>query len=89
MMPKVDKATARQRAARLIALGEELEAAYIGSLLGRSDEVLFEEESTVYPGCKEGYSRRYVRVAAHAAHNEVKTVKLNRAKDNVIFGEEN
>ncbi len=89
MSPKVDKATARRRAAELISLGEELEGAYISGLLGRSDEVLFEEESKAYPGCMEGYSTRYVRVAAKAAHNEVKTVALKCAKHNVIYGEEN
>lgn len=89
MTPKVDKATARRRGAELIALGEELEAAYIGSLTGCSDEVLFEEESSVFTGCTEGYSRRYVRVAARAVKNEVKTVKLIRAKDKVFYGEEN
>jgi threonylcarbamoyladenosine tRNA methylthiotransferase MtaB len=89
MTPKVDKATARRRAAELISLGDELEAAYIGSLLGCSEEVLFEEASVAYPGCMEGYSSRYVRVAAIAAHNEVKKVALVRAKYKVIYGEEN
>jgi threonylcarbamoyladenosine tRNA methylthiotransferase MtaB len=90
MTPKVDKATARRRASELIVLGETLETAYMERMLGREDEVLFEEESAVYVGCLEGYSRRYVRVAAQAAqaaHNEVITVALLRAKDKVIYGE--
>ena len=88
MTPKVDKIISRQRASALIALGEELEDAYIGSLLGKEDEVLFEEESAAFPGCREGYSRRYVRTAAQAGHNEVKTIALIRVKDKVIYGEE-
>lgn len=89
MTPKVDKATAHRRASELISLGGKLETEYISGLLGRSDEVLFEEKSKTYPGCMEGYSTRYVRVAAKAAYNEVKTVALISAKDNVIYGEEN
>jgi threonylcarbamoyladenosine tRNA methylthiotransferase MtaB len=89
MMPRVEKSVTRRRAAELVSLGEELETAYIAGLLGRSEEVLFEEPSAAFPGCMEGYSRRYVRVAAKAEHNEVKPVALLRAKDNVIFGEEN
>lgn len=88
MTPKVDKMTARRRASELIALGEQLEDAYVASLLGREDEVLFEEASEAFPDCLEGYSRRYVRVAAQAAHNEIKTVALSRAKGKVIYGEE-
>jgi len=87
MTPKVDKATARDRASELIVLGESLEEAYIDMVLGREDEVLFEEASSAFLGCLEGYSRRYVRVAAQAAHNEVRTVPLLYAKDKVIYGE--
>ncbi len=87
MNPKVDKTIARRRASELIALGEKLEDTYITSLIGREDNVLFEEASTAYPGCIEGYSSRYVRVAACAEHNDIKRVELLRAKDNVIFGE--
>ena len=87
MAPKVDKATARRRAAELITLGDKLETAYLDSLIGYQDEVLFEENSSVFPSCLEGYSRRYVRVAAQAGHNEVKTVALLRVKDKVIYGE--
>ncbi len=88
MTPKVDKTIARLRASELIALGDELEDAYIASLLGHADEVLFEEASKAFSGCLEGYSRRYVRVAANAVHNEIKTVALTRAKDKVIYAEE-
>lgn len=88
MTPKVDKATARLRASELITLGEELEDVYIDALIGREDEVLFEEASGVFPSCLEGYSRRYVHVAAQAEHNDVKNVALIRAKDKVIYAEE-
>ena len=49
-----------QRARRLIAVGHELERAYLASLVGQTVEVMTEEEG-------EGYSRRYVRVRAPGA----------------------
>ncbi len=88
MTPRVDKATAKHRASELIALGEALETDYLRSLAGHQDEVLFEENSATYPGCAEGYSRRYVRVAAQAAPGEMRTVTLASAKQSVLYGEE-
>ncbi|MGI5885593.1 MAG: tRNA (N(6)-L-threonylcarbamoyladenosine(37)-C(2))-methylthiotransferase MtaB [Candidatus Spyradocola sp.] len=48
------------RARRLIALGKELEAGYVRGLLGRTVEVMVEED-------EEGYSREYVRVRVPGA----------------------
>ena len=87
MKPKVPIAAARERAKKLILIGEELEHEYLSSLIGRNDEVLFEEESEVFPGLTEGYSKRYVRVAANAKENECAQVRLEEIKDNVIFAE--
>jgi threonylcarbamoyladenosine tRNA methylthiotransferase MtaB len=86
MQPKVPKHIARQRTGELIALGEACEKAYIQSLIGRQTHVLFEDESDVYPGCLEGYSERYVRVASNANGNELKTVTLTGVKGTVAYG---
>lgn len=87
MKPKVPKAVARRRAGELIELGEQLEREYIDSLMGTSAEVLFEEESQAYPGLMEGYSERYVRVAACAKSNEMRVVTLRESRGTVARGE--
>lgn len=87
MTPKVPKAVARRRANELIVLGEQMEAAYIKSQLGLRAEVLFEEASKDFPGCMEGYSERYMRVAARAEKNELKPVVLKEIKGLVAYGE--
>ncbi len=87
MKPKIQIATARQRAKQLISIGEKLEHGYLSSLIGRTDEVLFEEKSKVFPGFTEGYSKRYVRVAAKAKENECAQVRLKEIKNAIMRGE--
>ena len=86
MTPRVPKAVAKQRAAELIRLGESLEESYIKSMIGREAQVLFEEPSEIFEGCLEGYSERYIRVAAQANRNELKTVKLIEQKQKTVMG---
>ena len=86
MSPKVPKSLAKKRAAELISLGDQYEAAYIKSMDGQRLEVLFEETSREFDGCLEGYSRRYIRVAAKAEKNEMKTVTISRVCDKIAFG---
>lgn len=86
MHPKVSKQTAKRRAAELIALGDIYEKKYIESLIDGVAQVLFEDASASFEGCLEGYSERYVRTAAIAQKNELKTVRLKTIKDNVMFG---
>jgi threonylcarbamoyladenosine tRNA methylthiotransferase MtaB len=87
MQPKVPKSVARQRANELITLGGVYEKKYIESLIGLKAQVLFEDESEAYEGCLEGYSERYIRVAASADRNELKTVTLTDHKNMVAYGE--
>ena len=87
MTPRVPKAMARRRAGELITLGERLEREYIGSLMGKKAEVLFEEASQDWPGLAEGYSERYVRVAARAESNEMRTVTLREVRGTTARGE--
>ncbi len=76
MKPRVAKIVSRERAAELIKLGDALEEGYINSMIGKNAQVLFEEPSETFEGCMEGYSERYVRVAAKAERNDLKTVTL-------------
>lgn len=87
MTPKIPGSLAKQRAKQLISLDEELELKYLESLRDRTDEVLFEEPSKVFKGLMEGYSTRYVRVAAKAEENECKNVVLGCIKDKVMRGD--
>lgn len=88
MKPKVEKRVAKARAAELIALGDVCEKKYLENMQGHREEVLFEEESAVFEGCLEGYSSRYIRVAAKAEKNELKTVTLGKICDNIVLGNE-
>ncbi len=87
MSPKVPKAVARRRAGELIALGERLEKKYIESQLGRCADVLLEEQSKQFSGCLEGYSERYIRIAAKAEKNELKSVCIKDMKGLTAYGE--
>jgi threonylcarbamoyladenosine tRNA methylthiotransferase MtaB len=87
MTPKVPKKIIKERAAELIALGEIYENRYIEMLIGKSAEIIFEDESDVFEDCLEGYSERYIRVASKADNNEIKTVKLIKALNKVAYGE--
>lgn len=89
MTPKVPGDISKHRAKELISLGEKLEHKYLESLLGRTEEVLFEEPSKAFEGLMEGYSKRYVRVAAKAEENECKKVVLEDIKGKVIKGKLN
>ena len=87
LTPKVPKAVSRRRAAELVALGEILEENYIHGQLGNNAQVLFEEDSKQFAGLFEGYSERYIRVAAYAEKNEIKTVRLSDVRGLTAFGE--
>lgn len=72
MEGKVPKAVREERARELIALGDKLARAYVGSWMGKPCEVLFEE---VAPGGAVGYSREYIRVRANGAPGDIRTVR--------------
>ena len=87
MEPKVPKNVIRERTAELLRIGDALERRYVEGLVGKDAEVLFEDESGSFPGCLEGYSERYVRVAAKAQKNELKKVKIIKAAGKTAYGE--
>lgn len=89
MSPKISRHVAKERAAELINLGEIYEKKYLASMQGYQAEVLFEDGSSVFDGCLEGYSRRYIRVAAKAEKNELKIVTIKEICEKIALGSSN
>ncbi|MCR4621329.1 MAG: tRNA (N(6)-L-threonylcarbamoyladenosine(37)-C(2))-methylthiotransferase MtaB [Clostridiales bacterium] len=81
---QLDEAVKRDRARRLIEVGNKLEEAYVKSLEGSVSEVLF-ETGTGENEC-EGYSGSYVRVRADARPGEIETVRLVSAEGTLMHG---
>ena len=73
MPGSVPKALRDARAAELIALGREMERAYIARFVGRTEQALFEQPCE---GGAEGYTREYVRVVAEGAPGALENVTL-------------
>ena len=82
---QVSEQLKKQRAERLIALGEELETAFCRESVGQIRPVLFETQSE--DGLTEGYTDTYVRVRARAEAGSVQSVCIARAEGNFCFGE--
>lgn len=87
MKPRIPTNVAKARANELIKQGEVLEHNYLESMQGKTDYVLFEEDSAVFKGLAEGYSTRYIRVAANAQIKECKLNVLGEIKTNIMRGE--
>lgn len=73
----------RRRALELIALGEELERAYVDSVLPLIHTVLFEEETDKGAA---GYSERYVRIRAAAPPGSLARVRADRRDGTELIG---
>ena len=76
MAGHLPKAVKEARARELIALGQTLEEAFVGSMLGSTVSVLMEDDGT-------GYTGNYVRVRCDGAPGEQRTVTLY-ARDGVL-----
>jgi threonylcarbamoyladenosine tRNA methylthiotransferase MtaB len=88
MPEQVPSPVAKERAARLIALGEELAGEFARSLVGRSETVLAEEH--LDDGRIAGYSARYLRTAfrhKNAHLGELYEVKLLEAEGPELVAE--
>ena len=81
MGAQVPQAVKRDRAAKLIALGNKLAASYAKEMIGAVREVLFEEEN-------EGYTPEYVRVRVDGAGEpgSIRRVLIGRTEDELAFG---
>lgn len=83
MPGQVPKSVREARAAELIALGAQLEAAYLSRWVGRTCEVLFEES---HPLGAQGYTAEYVRVAAGGTPGRFAAVKMERVNNSILEG---
>ncbi len=81
---QVDEAVKRDRARRLIELGNRLERRFVSGLLGSVQEVLF--ETGAGDGLAEGYTGQYVRVRAAARPGQIARVRLERADGTLALG---
>ncbi len=81
---QVDEAVKKDRARRLIELGNQLERRFVSGLLGTTQEVLF--ETPAGDGLAEGYTGQYVRVRAKAEPGEIARVRLEKADGTLALG---
>ena len=81
MGAQVPQAVKRERCAKLIELGNKLEAAYAKEMVGTVREVLFEEEN-------EGYTPEYVRVRVPegGAPGAIRPVLIEGGEDEPVRG---
>ena len=79
----VPKALREERASRLIAVGKELEAAYLAAWPGKTVEVLFEEPCE---GGAQGYTAEYVRVTADGSAGKLQRVHVHAVKGGMLMG---
>ncbi|NLJ40723.1 MAG: tRNA (N(6)-L-threonylcarbamoyladenosine(37)-C(2))-methylthiotransferase MtaB [Clostridiales bacterium] len=77
------------RSRQLISIGKDMEIAYMKSLTGRVESVLFEEECKDKQGWYEGYTDHYVRVAVPGGsvlYGSIKPVLLEEINNGKILG---
>lgn len=82
---QVSEEVKKQRAERLIEVGNRLENQYVLSKQGSCQTVLFETEAA--PGICEGYTDTYVRVRASAQPGELAEVYITGTEGNLCLGE--
>ncbi|MCI6728728.1 MAG: tRNA (N(6)-L-threonylcarbamoyladenosine(37)-C(2))-methylthiotransferase MtaB, partial [Clostridiales bacterium] len=75
------------RSARAVAVGQELERAYLTGLVGTVQEVLFEEpaEGGLYTGHAPNYAKIYA--PGEGLHNEVRPVRVTGLYRDGLLGE--
>jgi threonylcarbamoyladenosine tRNA methylthiotransferase MtaB len=84
MSGQVPESVKKARTAELIALGGRLEQAFVQSLVGKTQRVLFEEAAE--DGYAEGYTENYVRVTAPGTPGETREVTIRSAEGTVARG---
>ena len=79
-------AVKEDRSRRAIAVASEMTKAYLESMVGTTQEVLFEEPSGE---CFTGHALNYVRIYAHGEdlHNQVRLVRITGVHKDGLFGE--
>ena len=86
MPDQIPNAVKERRAAEAASAAAELEAAYHASMLGTTQQVLFEQEEN---GLYAGHAMNYVKVYVQAAqlHNELRAVRVTDLCRDGVFGE--
>ena len=86
MPDQIPNAVKERRAAEAASAAAELEAAYHASMLGTTQQVLFEQEEN---GLYAGHAMNYVKVYVQAAqlHNELRAVRVTDLCRDGAFGE--
>ncbi len=87
MSGQVPNAVKEERAHRAAAVAEQLQRAYLQSLVGQTLPVLFEEEKG---GFTRGYAPNYAEVklpGSHSLHNIEKSVRITAAEEDFLLGE--
>ena len=86
MPDQIPTAVKERRAAEAASAAAELEAAYHASMLGTTQQVLFEQEEN---GLYAGHAMNYVKVYVQAAqlHNELRAVRVTDLCRDGVFGE--
>lgn len=87
MAGQLSKGEKEARSARAVAVGQELERAYLTGLVGTVQEVLFEEpaEGGLYTGHAPNYAKIYA--PGKALHNEVRPVRVTGLYRDGLLGE--
>ena len=86
MPDQIPNAVKERRAAQAAAVAAELEAQYHASMLGTTQQVLFEQEEN---GLYAGHAMNYVKVYVQAAdlHNELRAVRVTGFCRDGVLGE--
>ena len=86
MPDQIPNAVKERRAAEAASAAAELEAAYHASMLGTTQQVLFEQEED---GLYAGHAMNYVKVYVQTAdlHNEIRAVRITELCRDGVFGE--
>lgn len=85
MPNQVPEAVKRERTAKLLLLGNQLEEKYVSKLVGTRQDVLF--ETATGPAEAEGYTGQYVRVRAKARPGQIRGVNILRCEGTLAYGE--
>ncbi len=81
---QISESVKKERAAKLIEIGNKCEAEYVQQMTGTYQTVLFETE--LPNGEAEGYTSQYVRVRAKAKTGEMKRVYIYAADESLALG---
>jgi len=83
MSDQVPQRIKHERAAKLIELGNKLEAEYAKGLVGSTQQVLFE---VCADGMCEGYTPQYVRVRAEGMPGQLREIRIDRVDGALALG---